>query len=138
MKTEIDEKFEIFDEKLDSWYWGLKHYVASLLGTGVSGGYFTSFFKVLNEGEASSSLRNFCNYLRNDTTSYPTRWNRCVGIEVLLDVAVGFAVFWDVTPYSLLEIYWHFEGMFRLHHKDKRYCPDDVGITTLRKPLNLW
>jgi hypothetical protein len=38
MKTETDEKFEIFDEELDSWFGGLKHYVASLLATGVSGG----------------------------------------------------------------------------------------------------
>jgi len=28
-----------------------------------------------------------------------------MGIEVMLDVKVGFAVFWDMTPYSLLEIY---------------------------------
>ena len=38
MKTETDEKFEIFDEELDSWFGGLKHYVASLLATGVSVG----------------------------------------------------------------------------------------------------
>ena len=76
-----------------------------MLATGVSEESFVSSFRLLNEDEASKLLRNFCNYLRNGMTSYHARRKRCVGIEVLLDVAVGFDVFWDVTPCSLLEIY---------------------------------
>ena len=82
-----------------------QHYVVSLLSTDVSEESFASIFRVLNESEASRLLRNFFNPLRNDMTSFPTRRKRCMGIEVLLDVAMGFVVFWDVTPCSLLDIY---------------------------------
>jgi hypothetical protein len=27
------------------------------------------------------------------------------------------AVFWDVTPYSLVEVYRHFRGAYCLHHQ---------------------
>jgi hypothetical protein len=29
-------------------------------------------------------------------------------------------VFWSVTPNSLVEVYWRFEGIYYLHHQDRR------------------
>ena len=140
IKAEIDGKFETFGEELDSWFWVLKHSVASFVVTGVSGGYFVSFCRVLDEGEASTLLRNVCNYIYEMVWRHtPQEWNDAWELWFCwMWQWGGFAVFWDVTPCSLLEIYWRFERVCGLHHQDKRYFPGDVGITSLRKSVNLY
>jgi hypothetical protein len=39
-------------------------------------------------------------------------------VEVLVALAAEITVIWDVTPCSLVELYWYFSGSFR-HHDGK-------------------
>jgi hypothetical protein len=38
-----------------------------------------------------------------------------IGLEVLIAVNMKIAVFLDLTPFSLIETYWGFEGICCLH-----------------------
>jgi hypothetical protein len=73
MMAEIDVNFEIWSEKLDSYFLGLKHCVVSLLVTGVSEESVSSNSRVVNEDEASSLLRSYLHHIRNGMTPYPKR-----------------------------------------------------------------
>jgi hypothetical protein len=57
-----------------------------------------------------------------------------VGFEVLTAVSTKMAVFWVVTPYSLLEVYQRFIGPCCLHHQGDH--PVIVIVIQLSGSLN--
>jgi hypothetical protein len=55
-----------------------------------------------------------------------------------IPTTITTAVFWDVTPCSLIEIYRHFKGTCCLYHHSRRVHTEDAGRTFVRnicKPL---